>query len=536
MSVVLQFVKELGPVKLLVAGFLALFFILFFGIFVYRISSSEKVILYSDLDLTDSNKIVQELENRGIDYELAAGGTVIKVPKNEVLRLRIAMAQDGIPGKGSIIGFEIFDKEESMGSTSFLQNVKMLRALEGELTRTIENLEQVDRARVHLVIPRKELFSKERQEPRASVVLKLKSSINKQEIDSVSHLVASAVPELETKNITIIDSKGRSLKLSHKDGDEGYSSSINIDRKLSLENNLKNTIEELLERSLGPGKVKAQVNLDMDFDRVVSNSEIYDPDGAVLRSSQTSEEKEKTPTGSEDSVDVSVANNIPGGGSFASSDSGFATITKTDETKNYEISKTVTSQIKESGDIKKLFVAVMIDGTYAVDPVTDKEIYTPRSQEEISKIENIVKVAVGFDASRNDQVQVINMQFAKSEEIFEEDSMSGWIRNELPGMIQTIVVSMVVLGIFVTVVRPVAMRAFDIQKADLKIDPKNPDPFEKLSDTEEKDSHVQDVMLNISKKITISPAVVSVSKINESFEQYPQETVMIIRRWLNEEN
>ncbi|MDX1924250.1 MAG: flagellar basal-body MS-ring/collar protein FliF [Rickettsiaceae bacterium] len=536
MSVILQFLKELGPVKLAIAGFGSLLFLILFGFFLYRVSSSEMVVLFSDLELQDSNKIVQELESKGIAYEIVAGGTTIKAPKSEVLRLRIAMAQEGIPGKGSIIGYEIFDKEESLGSTSFLQNVKMLRALEGELTRTIESLDQVEKARVHLVIPRKEIFSKERQEPRASVVLRLKGGkvMSKPEIDSISHLVASSVPELEVDNITIIDSKGKSLKLGNKDENNGsYNGSQNDERRALLETKFKRTIEELLERTLGSGKVKAQVNLEMNFDRIVSNSEVYDPEGAVLRSQQTSEEKEKTPTGGEDSSDVSVANNIPGGAQGSSEGGNFATMSKIDDTKNYEISKTITSQIRDSGAIQKLHVAVMVDGTYVPDPKGEKDIYVPRTKDELDKIENIVKVAVGYNETRKDQVQVINMQFAREDTELEDENIKNWLKEQLPSMIQTIVVSVVIMGIFITVVRPIALKAFDIKKADTQLATDIGVNISGDVNAVEPGSATEDVILQISKNNMSSNS--TIVRINDIAEQSSQETVGVLKRWLSEE-
>ncbi len=538
MSVALQFLKDFGPVRIGVLAVASLIILVLLGFFFYNISRSEMLILYSDLELQDSNKIVQELENKGIPYQIINGGTAIKVPQNEVLKLRISMAHEGIPGKGSIIGYEIFDKEESLGSTSFLQNVKMLRALEGELTRTIESLEQVEKARLHLVIPKKELFSKEKQEPRASVVLKLRGvkAITKQEIDSISHLIASSVPELQIDNITIIDSKGKSLKLGNRDeASDSFTGVQNDERKAAYENKFKRVIEELLERTLGSGKVQAQVNLEMNFDRIVSNSEIYDPDGAVLRSQQTSEEKERTPTGGEDSSDVSVANNIPGGASSGGGESGaFATVSKIDDTKNYEISKTITNQIRDSGAIQKIHVAVMVDGIYTQDPENEKEIYTPRTQEELTKIENIVKVAVGYDEARKDQIQIINMQFAKEEIFAEEEDLQDWIKEQLPPFIQTIVVAVVIMGIFVTVIRPVALKAFEIKKLEALPENQYSIDLPSVENPLSEKATPEDPMIQIFK--ADSGANTSVIKINNLAEQSTSEVVGILKRWLNEDS
>jgi flagellar M-ring protein FliF len=539
MSVVIQFFKELGPVRLVMSFLALLLFILFFVFFIYKISSKNLVVLYSSLELQDSNKIVEELEARNITYELSSGGATIKVPEDQVLKLRVAMAESGVPGKGSIVGYEIFDKEESLGSTSFLQNVKMLRALEGELIRTIESLEQVDKARVHLVIPRKELFSKERQEPKASIVLKLKNSsnISKQQIESISNLVASSVPELDLSNITIVDTKGKSLKLASKENDTSGFSSNNDERKIATENKFKRVIEELLEKTLGAGKVIAQVNLDMNFDRIVENSEVYDPNNQVLRSQQTIEENEKTPMGSGDDADVSVANNI-GGGTDGSDSSGFASISRTDDTRNFEISKVITNKIKDSGAIEKISVAVLVDGIYTSNEQGESQ-YQPRPEDEIKKIENIVKVAVGFSENRNDQIQVINMPFVNEMNQMEEEEFEDWIKDQLPGIVQTLVLAAVVVLIFVVVIRPIAIRVFDIKKNEAGIDTSLQDQlsFGGKAGSGQLAAEEQDPIINISKmpipQSTPSPVL---SRVNDTVQQLPQETIVLLRRWLNEDS
>ncbi|MDX1917169.1 MAG: flagellar basal-body MS-ring/collar protein FliF [Rickettsiaceae bacterium] len=537
MSIALQIFKEIGTTRylLLIGSIVASLIII--GLLIYNSSSSEMSILYSNLDLEDSNKIVTDLESKGIPYQIINNGTAIKVPQKEVLRLRMSMAEEGLPGKGSLIGYEIFDKEESLGSTSFLQNVKMLRALEGELTRTIETIDQVDKARLHLVIPRKELFSKERQEPRASLVLKLKSSrtLKKQEVDAISHLIASSVPELNVENITIIDTKGRSLKIGNRDdeGGGGFFGAQNDERKSAYENKYKRTIIDLLENTLGAGKVKAEVNLEMNFDRIVSNSEVFDPDGAVLRSQQTSEAKEKSSSGGETNTDVSVANNLPGGGAVSSESesAGSATSSTMEDTKNFEISKTITNQIRDSGAITRIHVAVMIDGTYTQDSSTGVDTYHPRTDEELEKIENLIKVAVGFDATRQDQVKVINMQFAKEPANIDDDSIKEWLKDELPAIIQTFVIAVVILGVFVTVIKPIAMKAFDIKSIAQDTDIVDVVSTEAAKVAPEPQD---DTMLKILK--TTAANNLSVNKINDIASGSSTEVVSVLKRWLNEES
>ena len=213
MQVIIQFFKEMSPIRLAATAITILTFLILFIIFVSRIGENEMSVLYSDLALQDSGKIVQELENRKIHYVAAGDGSIIRVHKSQVVNARIALAQQGLPSSGSVVGYEIFDKEDSIGATNFSQNVKLIRALEGELSRTISAFEQVERARVHLVMPQREIFSKERMEPRASVVLKFRGSkrLGKSEIDAISHLVVTSVPGLEMKSVTIVDTKGVAL-------------------------------------------------------------------------------------------------------------------------------------------------------------------------------------------------------------------------------------------------------------------------------------------------------------------------------------
>jgi flagellar M-ring protein FliF len=481
-------------------------------------------VLYSDLDQQDSGKIVQELESKKIPYELLADGSMIKVPSDQVLRLRVSMAQDGLPSHGGVVGYEIFNNEEALGTTNFLQNVKMVRALEGELSRTIGSFEQVERARVHLVIPQREVFSREKYEPKASVVLKLRAhkSLNNYEIDAMAHLVATAVPGLEVKNVTIVDTKGKPFKLGAQDpSTEVFGGSSTAQEYQSIyEQKLRKEIETLLERSLGAGKVKAQVSVDMNFDRIVTNSEVYDPDGAVVRSVQSISENERTPIGGESS-DVSVANNVPGLGPD-NQDGGqgnVATIERTDETTNYEISKTIKNQISESGEIKRLSVAILVDGSYKEENGVSS--YVPRTQDEIKKIENLVKVAVGYSEDRGDKIEVINMPF--TDEIDTTEEKPDWLRDELPSIAQTLIVAIVVVLVFVMVVRPIAIRIFNVKKPEI---------------TGATSSSINSGTQEQIDEVDIVPVMGNPNsqKIADTVQTYPQETLMVLRKWMNEGN
>ncbi len=481
-------------------------------------------VLYSDLEVGDSSKITAELDAKNIPYSVEAGGTIIKVPESQVLKIRVTMASQGLPNHGSLIGYEIFDKEETLGTTNFLQNVKMVRALEGELTRTISSFDQVAKARVHLVIPQREVFSKDRQDPRASVILKLKSqrALGKGEVNAMTHLIVTAVPGLDIKNITIVDTSGRSLKIGGEDDSSFNASGSNTteDYRTSYENRLTRVVEDLLEKSLGVGKVRAQVSVEMNFDRIVTNAETYDPDSAVIRSSQSIEERERTPISGEDTLDISMANNLPGNSSNMESalSNQAATIERTDETKNYEISKTIRSEISEAGVVQKLSVAVLVDGNYKRDPNTGETQYSPRTTEELAQIERLVKAAVGFKESRKDQINVVNMPFMSDISALDEDN---WLRDQLPSLFQSLVLAVVVILVFLTVVRPIALKLFDANKSS---------DAARRGDIVGGDESEAEIEISLSEQ---KVQVASIRKVNEVMGAHPEESLMVLRKWLN---
>jgi flagellar M-ring protein FliF len=520
----MNFLRQLGPVKLAITAVTLLSFLILFAIYFYKTSSSDMSVLYSDLDGTDTSRITTELDSKNIPYVLENEGTTIKVPESYVLKTRVMMASQGLPSHGSMVGYEIFDKEETLGTTNFLQNVKLMRALEGELTRTISTFDPVAKVRVHLVIPQREVFSKDRQEPRASVILKLKGSksLNKNEINAISHLVVTAVPGLDIKNITIVDTAGRSLKLG---GDEESSfeggGGAAEDYRSNYENKLTRALEELLERSLGPGKVRARVSAEMNFDRIVTNAEIYDPDSAVLRSSQSIEERERTPVSGEDQLDISLANNLPGSGIGSDLvNNQAATVERTDETKNYEISKTIRNEISEAGAIQKLSVAVLVDGHYKKDPVSGEMEYSPRTPEELAQIEQLVKAAVGFKEERKDQLKVVNMPFMNDMNSLDEED--NWLREQLPSLFQSLILAIVVILVFLTIVRPLAIRLLGVSGS------MNSDKDKDFA--LEGDDGVSEIEVSlVEQKVQAA----SMRKVNDVMNSHPEETLMVLRRWLN---
>ncbi|MBN8827478.1 MAG: flagellar M-ring protein FliF [Sphingobacteriia bacterium] len=535
MESVLQLFRNMSPAKIfgvaagivvVIAGILFMF---------YGITTKNFSVLYSNLDLKDSNEIIKELDARGIPYQIKGNGTQIQVPEESLLRLRMEMAEKGLPNKGSLVGYEIFDKSEALGTSNFMQNVNLIRALEGELSRTISSIAQIETARVHLVIPKRELFTREVQKPSASVMVKIRGSntLTKEQINAMGHMVASAVPGLDMSQVTIIDSKGRALKLA-ANADEDETSAIiaqSEDYRINYEKRVKRIIEELVEKSVGVGHVNAEVSAEINFDRVVTNSEIYDPEGQVVRSVQSIQENENSNEGT--NYNTTVQNNLPNTAETNAAPGSSSNVSRLDETTNYEITKTIKNHISETGTIKRLSIAVIVDGTYDIDEKAGTVKYLPRSEEELKKFESLIKSAVGFDEKRNDKIEVVNMQFAIDLDHLKPKTFKDWFKEEFAGLIQTLVIASVVILVILLVIKPVAMRAFEITRAELdeinNIQNAIDDPSAiKVGQGELKEEIIEIQEADLMHKTSTTKT------INELASKYPKETLSIIRRWIQE--
>ncbi|AZL15199.1 flagellar basal-body MS-ring/collar protein FliF [Rickettsiales endosymbiont of Stachyamoeba lipophora] len=495
-------------------------------------------LLYSNLDLSDSSEIISELDARNIQYEIRDNGSQILIPEDKILKLRMDMAQKGLPNKGSMVGYEIFDQSDSLGTSNFVLNVNLVRALEGELARTISSFASIQSARVHLVLPKKELFTREKQQPSASVMVKMfgKNTLNKEQINAVANLVSSAVPDLDISKVTIIDNKGRALKTATNKDENDLETIISnsTEYKLTLENRLKHIIESMLSQSIGDGHIKAEVNADINFDRIVTNSEIYDPDGQVVRSVQTIQENENSSEGNQ--ANVSVANNLPNTAQVSNSPGATSNAAKLDETTNYEISKTIRNHISETGTIKRLSVAVLVDGNYEYDEKIQKVIYTPRSQEELDKYAALVKSAIGYDESRHDKVEILNLQFNKDLETLRPESLADWFKEQFASLMQTFVIAIVVVLIIVLIIRPIAIRAFEFAKEDEEDIVSIKDVLTDPSSIEIKQEDVEYSTIDIQKTSDGKGRSNTVKALNEVIGKHPKETISIMRKWFEEES
>jgi flagellar M-ring protein FliF len=454
--------KSFGAVRLgAMAGMTAALFG-FFGYLILGMSKEPMSLLFAGLDPKDSAAIVAKLDAAKIPYELQSGGTTIMVPSEQALKLRMDYAGQGLPSGGSV-GYEIFDTMDAFGQTSFVQNVNMVRALEGELSRTIRSLDQIAAARVHLVIPKKELFAKDSGKPTASVVLRSRGGrIGAAQVAAIQNLVSSSINGLAPDAVTVIDEKG--ILLASGSASDTTAARLD-DRTAAYQERLRAQVEDILSQIVGPGRARVQVAADMDFSKITKSSETFDPDGQVIRKTENTNERDSGQN-RRDTQGVTVANNLPAGAQSQPNASGTVSSTETNrtgETVEYEISRSTQTEVQEAGRVRRLSVAVAVDGTYTDAPAPAEgqppapRVYAPRSPEDMKQIEQLVKSAIGFDEKRGDQVTVTNLQFSTPEiETLpvEEEAMFGLQKGDMWQIAQFAGLGVLALLMIFLVLRP----------------------------------------------------------------------------------
>lgn len=529
--------------------------LVFFVFITLRVSTPEMKLLYSDLTVTDSGAVSAKLEELQIPYSVSADGSRISVSGKEVGRARMLLAEEGLPNGGSM-GYEIFDKQSGFGTTNMVQNINQVRALEGELARTISSLDNVRSARVHVVLPQRELFRRERREASASVFLNIPSGISlpRQQVAAIQSLVASSVPNLKTASVSVIDSNGNLLAR----GGEDETNLVNLEgeeRQRNFEASLVQKIEEQVGRVVGVGKVTAIVTADVNYDQISLNEEMYDPEGQVLRSTQvTQESSTERETGG---GDVSVQNNLPGqGDGLLLGEEPSAQSNKSEEVTNFEISKTIRNVVRQVGTINKLSVSVLVDGRYA-EAEDGTKTYEPRSQEELDAITALVRSAVGIDEDRGDTLQVSNLQFAEidtAEEFVDDRYLFGFEKSELIDAVKMIVIGILMILATLLVLRPMMNKLLTIEGGGGSGAPmRRPDqdmltamagnpalapptgeaPSQGVQEpsfaTQAEESLVN--IQGVEGKVKAS----TLKKVEEIVDNYPTETVSVIRSWMTQE-
>lgn len=457
-----DFLKAFGLPRLAAMSAVAAGLAGFFLYVVTVMSSPPMSLLYSGLDPRDSAEIVAKLDARNVPYELRGDGTTVMVPEDKVLNLRMEMAGEGLPSGGSV-GYEIFDQQDALGATAFVQSVNHLRALEGELARTIRALDPIDQARVHLVIPERELFARDKKEPTASIVVKARGRLNGEQVAAIQHLVASAVPGMSANRVSVIDEKGVLLGGGAAAGEVNPAIAIE-DRQTAIEDRLRQQVEQIVGSVVGPGRARVQVSAEVDFSRVTSNSESFDPDGQVVRSTQTVSSNSASSNRSGANQGVSVGNALPGAQTATGESGQSENEARTEETVNYEISRTTTTEVQEAGRVTRLSVAVAVDGR--AEPGADGQPgeWTPRPEQEIQQIATLVKSAIGFDEKRGDRVEVVNMRFAPVDVpeagTAPDEGVFGFMPAQLVRLAEVLILSILALLVALFVVRPMISSLF----------------------------------------------------------------------------
>lgn len=458
MKPVLDGLRALGAARLIALGAVGVGMLVMLGLLaLHGGAPAQQALLYSDLDLREAAQIGDALDHAHIGHQELGGGDRIMVSAADVARARMLLAKDGLPSGGSI-GYEIFDRGDAITSNQFQQDINETRAMEGELARSIRMLQGVRAARVHLVLPKRQAFSRETQAAGASVILTMAGAarLDAQGVQAVLNLVAAAVPGLKPQGIAIIDSRGNLLaRAGQPTGQEAVvQTAEELHRAMELR--LSRAVEEMLEQSLGQGRVRAEAAVEMNFDRVNETAETFNPDQQVVRSTQSSTDKSNS---TEADKSVSVQNNLPN--ADAGQGQSGTQQQKQEETTNYEIGKTVRTLVHEQPQIAHISLAVMVDGTMQAGR-DGKMVWAERSPDDIARIKRLVQSAIGFDEKRGDKIEVVSMKFASAEDSSAAPAPGlfglGLEKADVLGLGQSAILAVVVLLALVFVIRPMAIR------------------------------------------------------------------------------
>ena len=506
----------------------------FFAFVIMRVTTPQLTTLFTDLSTEDSSGIIKELERQAIPFELRNDGAVIMVPKDKVTRLRMKLAEGGMP-KGGGVGYEIFDKSDALGTTSFVQNINHLRALEGELARTIRAIDRIQSARVHLVLPERPLFARETPEPSASIVVRVRSSLEPQQIRAIRHVVASAVNGLKPQRVSIVDEAGQLLADGAATDTE---SAVGDERRTAYEKRMRKQVEDIVSSVVGAGRARVQLSADFDYNKITQTSDKFDPEGRVLRSSQTREESSLT---AENSGQVTVNNELPGNQNGNNAAQARDQSKKSEETNNYEISRTTKTEVTEVGRVNRISVAVLVDGAYSKNEKGEM-VYQDRNKEQLDRIAALVRSAIGFDQKRGDQVEVVNLRFAEAPAMVLPPEPTGLLgmlqftKDDVMYVIELGVMMLLGLVVLFMVIRPLVKRILTADAIPALAE--LPALTDGSADGTGATGHAL-VPGGAAQLIDVAQIqgqvhAQAVHRVGELAERNPNETAAIVRQWLSE--
>ena len=531
LNVVKEFWGKITFTQRVFMGGAALVVIAMFIGLMFWLNQTEFDVLYANIGKEDANRVIQRLEKEQVPFRLEQEGRVILVPKDRVHQLRIAIAgQNILTGQG--IGFEIFD-ELKVGQTDFVQQLNYRRALEGELARTIMQFPSVENARVHLVIPRRSLFIEEQQSPSASVLLKLapKVEMKQEDIMAVINLVTLSVAGLDKDHVSVADTMGNVLFEPDQQTSLFGLSRTQLEHRQAVQKNLERRIEELLIPILGPDHIIAKVNAELDFSQKTIRRELFDPERTVVRSEQRSEES----TQGQGNIGGGVPDPNFRGDGFSGSTSTQSG-NREQRTTNYEINREEYNIVSNVGGIERLSVAVVVDGLYTTNP-DGKKVFTPRPDEEIARIRDLVANAVGFNSSRGDTIEVSSMSFGMN-------SLEAEIKDPFDAVIADYamrfgkpLMNMVLVFLFlILVVRPVVLALIRPKVEGKMLEGLEglPQPEEMLAIEEAKEAAMEleasELSMSIEGLEEVKAHALQLS------EQNMDQALLILKGWLYESN
>lgn len=509
-------------------GYLAFIGVVVAGLVVFVLWSQQPVyrILYANLDPNDAGAVISKIKEQRILYKIEDGGRTILVPKEVVYDVRLDLASQGLP-QGGGVGFEIFDRT-NLGISEFVQKVNYRRALQGELARTIAQLSAVNGARVHLAMPEPSLFLRDEKKTTASVILKLTSGtrLNNSQVRGIVHLVSNSIEGLHLEDVTVVDTSGKILTKSTGGDLQSQMSSSQLEYQNTFEKGIEERILVLLGKALGTDKARVMVAADLDFKMIERTEEVFDPESVVVRSEERSQEKTKG-SGPVSGGAPGVASNLPGGLGASGGALPFESKRET-ETINYEMNKVTSRIVEPTGTVKKLSVAVLVDGTYKAVEGEEGKAYVPRSEEELKRIEILVKGAIGFTAVRGDVVEVVNIAF-ENEPLFtdiETLPSPSFIKELLPSILRYVSTIIVVVLMIFFVLKPMirALGRGGIGGGGVRM------PQQSLRGVDSAGE-----MTAIEEEIIVPKSVGQKERLEMTVKDDPQQAARIIKGWLKEE-
>ena len=526
MTALIAGLRALGVVKLASLALVAAVTLGLLAFLALRSADGPMALLYGDLDLREAGQVVDQLDRARIPHQSDATGTRILVPADQVARARLLLAKDGLPSGGSI-GYEIFDRGDGLTASSFQQQLNQTRAMEGELARSIRMIQGVRAARVHIVMGKREPFARDRQEAQASIVLTMAGAarLDREGTQAILNLTAAAVPGLKAQNIALIDNHGTVLARAGQPTTAATIAASADEARRSTETRLARSVEEMLERSLGPGRVRAEASIELDYEQVHETQERFDPDGQVVRSQQSTTNSSKA---TEAPPAVTVANNLPN--ADAGANPSGTQEQKQDETTNYEVSKTIRTVAREQPQLKRQSVAVMVDGVMARGS-DGAMTWAARPAGELASIAALVRGAIGYNEARGDKLEVVSMRFATAEEPAETGGaglLDRFEKSDLLRMAETVFLGVVGLMALLLVFRPMVLK---LATPGAGGQPALAAPDTSATGGTTLADGSPDRVVDLGSSTDPLP-MSAIGKLATLIENHPQESVTVLRNWV----